>query len=1279
MKSSKVVFIILFIFISIVPQLAVVRVYASACNPIDETYTGPWDVTALSQAPAIQWGNSTEHATYTMKEIYFSGEPYQGNSTRVFAYYAIPKNVSGQLPAIVLAHGGGGAAYEEWAAQWAEEGYVAIALDLMGNGPGGTRLVDGGPAQTNTSVFEDLAHLKDMWGYHSVADVMKAISILSVDSNVDPSKIGVMGVSWGGYTTGIVAGIDDRLAFAMPVYASGYYLEGSVWRDVLKALPEADLNAWIENFDMRQYISQAQIPMFWATGTNDSAFYLDSWRKTSRMAQGTNTLRLIPYWTHDHATSWHTPEFVAYADSIVKDGQSLLSITPQRKTGSETWVNYSGVPTVTSAALFYTTDRGEYTNRIWKSIEATVHSADKKISANIPNGATAYYFNITDSQNYVVSSQLEESFAQKVEAEEYKSGGSGQGYHIPVSGNSNTYRNDDVGIYSSPGTLYSNGHALGETQAGQWMAYEIDVSTGGNYHFDFSVATLDHSAIVELIVDEISKGTVTLPNTGSYQTFQKATLPEVALTTGNHEIKIKITEQNNAFLLDYFEYSPDLVHGSDPELVAISDTFSIDGVKRSVGSSLNGKQAEIGNVNWETTYISYPYDGAYAFAEKDGEQFVKSESVGVFQANVPFIPEVYQVSVEADVGPDVQSDGWMAIGLNKENSEFWSKGQVWMLLYGNGSYQVYVNGAAHMIGQGMSASFIPGGMNKLKLTYDAAGKSVTAWLNDDMVVDHYSLNNFVPDIRYAGFMVISSNVTGQPIDNFVVRGKKDPVLPIQNADLSGLTVSTGALEPTFSPAITSYKVHVGNEVTSLSVTAATYEPTSSISVAGQVYGSGTSIPVSLNVGVNELPVTVIAEGGLTKTYLLEIHRDAASGVNPDDGNGNSSGNGSSNSNSRNNGNSGAAVEKSGVLVVKPGDLKKPAGKDNITIQIAADITQIVLPTDAVELLKGSQLELISDTITLIIPEELLKQLIDQVNSEVLMDSSIVINMNPLSKSETDELMTKASASSQALISLSGKVYDLSLLLVTKAGKEFKLMTFDKPIMMSMKVDKSVNPQLAGIYNIAKNGALEFIRGSYRGGQIKAEINHFSPYAVLEFKKNFIDVPSTHWAANTILELTAQHIVSGTSATEFEPQRTITRAEFTALIVRALNLNSIGEITFKDVPANTWYTKPVAIAVQAGIVTGRDDTRFDPDARITRQEMVTMLIRAYKRMKGTQLEMYPSTPFKDESKVSPWALDAVRAAAALHLIQGRTANEFVPAGITTRAEAAQAIRNFLGLN
>lgn len=114
-------------------------------------FTGPWDLDTLRKAPPAKWGQSTN----LVQEVYYEGPSFQGGPTRVFAYCGRPEGGVGPFPAMVLVHGGGGKAFAKWAEHWAKRGYVALAMDLAGNGPDGQRLPDGGPDQSDKTKFRD--------------------------------------------------------------------------------------------------------------------------------------------------------------------------------------------------------------------------------------------------------------------------------------------------------------------------------------------------------------------------------------------------------------------------------------------------------------------------------------------------------------------------------------------------------------------------------------------------------------------------------------------------------------------------------------------------------------------------------------------------------------------------------------------------------------------------------------------------------------------------------------------------------------------------------------------------------------------------------------------------------------------------------------------------------------------------------------------------------------------------------------------------------------------
>lgn len=169
---------------------------------------------------------------------------------------------------------------------------------------------------------------------------------------------------------------------------------------------------------------------------------------------------------------------------------------------------------------------------------------------------------------------------------------------------------------------------------------------------------------------------------------------------------------------------------------------------------------------------------------------------------------------------------------------------------------------------------------------------------------------------------------------------------------------------------------------------------------------------------------------------------------------------------------------------------------------------------------------------------------------------------------------------------------------------------------------------------------------------------------MEYDKTFKDI-SGHWAQYDIELMAAKHIAKGVSENNFAPDENITRAEFAALLTRALNINVTNkENKFADVPEDAWYKEPIMKAFEANIIQGIDDTKFDPDANITREQMATMIMRAYAYTKGIKLENIVITnevKFKDEGLTSSWARRYVRLVEATGLMNGNPDGTFSPMG------------------
>ncbi|USB33578.1 M4 family metallopeptidase [Paenibacillus sp. YPG26] len=188
--------------------------------------------------------------------------------------------------------------------------------------------------------------------------------------------------------------------------------------------------------------------------------------------------------------------------------------------------------------------------------------------------------------------------------------------------------------------------------------------------------------------------------------------------------------------------------------------------------------------------------------------------------------------------------------------------------------------------------------------------------------------------------------------------------------------------------------------------------------------------------------------------------------------------------------------------------------------------------------------------------------------------------------------------------------------------------------------------------------------------------HTSLYGIVAASKSFPDLNS-HWSRADVELLASKLLVKGVSASRFEPNRQVTRAEFATLLVRALGLSlTQNQTSFKDVKPGAWYAAPIESAYQSGLIRGTGANQFKPDAPVTRQEMAAMLGSAMDLL-GRQKPDSGSgiAIFKDRDTVAPWAASSVDTAVRAGLLQG-SGGLFRPAAPSTRAEATVVLKRLL---
>jgi len=160
----------------------------------------------------------------------------------------------------------------------------------------------------------------------------------------------------------------------------------------------------------------------------------------------------------------------------------------------------------------------------------------------------------------------------------------------------------------------------------------------------------------------------------------------------------------------------------------------------------------------------------------------------------------------------------------------------------------------------------------------------------------------------------------------------------------------------------------------------------------------------------------------------------------------------------------------------------------------------------------------------------------------------------------------------------------------------------------------------------------------------------------------------HWGEKYAKLLSNKKIINGYEDGSFKPENNVTRAEIAKMLVTGFNIGGANAISFADVSAGSWYAGFVARASAAGIVTGYEG-KFNPDGNLTRQDAALMVFRVLEKINELPKT---SASFKDDTKISDYASNAVKVLGAIKVLTGDTDGNFNPLAPITRAEIAAVI-------
>jgi hypothetical protein len=191
------------------------------------------------------------------------------------------------------------------------------------------------------------------------------------------------------------------------VYGCGFLGEDSYWLSDFAKLGPVNAKKWLELWDPSVYLPSVKMPLLWVDGTNDQFYPLESLRKSYFLPRSPRTLSTHVRMEHGYEAGEPPEEIHAFADYYLKSGQPLAKIRSLKRKEDNTWITYQAKVPVVRANLNYTLDSGTWNKRVWSAVSAQLDPAKHSAQTTIPKGATAFYFDLIDQRNLIVSSDLQ--------------------------------------------------------------------------------------------------------------------------------------------------------------------------------------------------------------------------------------------------------------------------------------------------------------------------------------------------------------------------------------------------------------------------------------------------------------------------------------------------------------------------------------------------------------------------------------------------------------------------------------------------------------------------------------------------------------------------------------------------------------------------------------------------------------------------------------------------------------------------------------------------------
>jgi hypothetical protein len=287
---------------------------------------------------------------------------------------------------------------------------VALAIDLEGHIPNKEGTINDVPNNLyhasnyvtphNQNLGDENEDISLTWLHYACRTSIIANSFLHHFAGINPYKIGVCGVSWGGYITSIISGYDDRFAFAIPYYCI---------TDMLDSF--TPLGTYIKShrsfeiFDNPEPLKYIETPFLYIGSNRDVYSNIEQASQiVSSMKNG--HLSILNRFAHSHASALSSVEQFLFADNtLAKKGNISIKFVDSEHLS----ISLPEEKIIIAGEIFFTDDEEINQDTIWRysSLDVEGLTTSKVINTKIRDGAVFYYASLTDEKGGVCTSKIE--------------------------------------------------------------------------------------------------------------------------------------------------------------------------------------------------------------------------------------------------------------------------------------------------------------------------------------------------------------------------------------------------------------------------------------------------------------------------------------------------------------------------------------------------------------------------------------------------------------------------------------------------------------------------------------------------------------------------------------------------------------------------------------------------------------------------------------------------------------------------------------------------------